>query len=75
MLCEIQPTQPSNARFFGDYFRTFVRLLDPNLPSSPSWSRDAVEASCWSASKTLAFATICLLAAGALLAEIMIFCA
>ncbi len=75
MLCEIQPTQPAGARFFGDYFHAFVRLLDPNLPLSPSWSRHPADGSRWSVGQTLAFATICLLAAAALLAEIMMFCA
>ena len=75
MSFRIQPTQPGIAQFAGDYFQTFARLLDLNLPPAPNRSCGATEAFDWSAGQASAFVTICLLAAAALLVEIILFCA
>ena len=60
------------ARFANEYFNTFARLLDPNLPVAPAEARDG---SNWSAGQTVAFATICSLGFSCLLAVILKFCA
>jgi len=71
----IQTAEPAIAQFAGDYFQTFARLLDPKLPSARNRSCGATAAFDWSAGQASAFATICLLAATALLVEIILFCA
>lgn len=62
---------PSAAeRFATDYFLTFARLLDPNLPPSGAPAEDG-EATHWPVGQRAAFATIGLVSLWGMMAAIL----
>jgi hypothetical protein len=75
-MAEITQTPPSaSEQFFEDYFRTFARFLDPNLPARPRIFNHTSgdELTRWPLGQTVAFATIVSASGWALLAGIIHF--
>ena len=59
-MADIFQTHPSTTleRFSADYFRTFSRLLDPNLAPAIRFSEGDRDITRWPPGQTFAFATI-----------------
>ncbi len=72
MSTYVQPSKSAMARFAVDYFVTFARLLDPNLPSAGSTK--PLDGSVWSLGQSAAFGTLCVLGVAGLLGVIFAYC-